>query len=51
MNPVELMLFALAACMPKVFERVTPLLDINGGGFRNQLEAIREDAPSCIAMS
>lgn len=44
-NPVELLLAALAACMIKGAERVTPLLQFQINGIEVQLEAIRQDAP------
>ncbi|GHF72992.1 OsmC family protein [Seohaeicola zhoushanensis] len=45
MNPVELLLSALAACMLKGIERVTPMLDFRIDGAEIQLEATRQDAP------
>lgn len=44
-NPVELLLAALAACMIKGVERVTPLLAFRIEGVELRLEAIRQDAP------
>ena len=44
-NPVELLLAALAACMIKGAERVTPLLAFQIDGVEVRLEAIRQDAP------
>ena len=44
-NPVELLLAALAACMIKGAERVTPLLQFQINGIEVRLEAIRQDAP------
>ena len=44
-NPVELLLAALAACMIKGAERVTPLLQFQIDGIEVRLEAIRQDAP------
>ncbi len=44
-NPVELLLAALAACMIKGVERVTPLLQFEINGIEVRLEAIRQDAP------
>jgi uncharacterized OsmC-like protein len=44
-NPVELLLAALAACMIKGVERVTPLLAFQIDGVEVRLEAIRQDAP------
>jgi len=45
MNPVELLLSALAACMIKGIERVTPMLHFQFGGAEVRLEATRQDAP------
>jgi uncharacterized OsmC-like protein len=45
MNPVELLLSALAACMLKGIERITPMLHFQLEGAEVQLEAIRQDAP------
>lgn len=45
MNPVELLLAALAACMLKGIERVTPLLQFHLNGAEVRLEAIRQDSP------
>jgi uncharacterized OsmC-like protein len=45
MNPVELLLSALAACMLKGIERVTPMLAFQIEGAEVQLEGIRQDAP------
>lgn len=45
MNPVELLLSALAACMLKGIERVTPMLKFQIEGAEVRLEAIRQDAP------
>jgi uncharacterized OsmC-like protein len=44
-NPVELLLAALAACMIKGAERVTPLLAFQIDGVEVRLEAIRQEAP------
>lgn len=44
-NPVELLLAALAACMIKGAERVTPLLAFQIAGVEVRLEAIRQEAP------
>jgi uncharacterized OsmC-like protein len=43
MNPVELLLSALAACMLKGIERVTPVLKFQMDGAEVRLEAIRQD--------
>jgi uncharacterized OsmC-like protein len=45
MNPVELLLSALAACMIKGVERVTPMLGFQHDGVSVALEADRQDAP------
>ncbi len=48
-NPAELLLAAVAACMLKGIERVTPLLDFKLEGVRVELTAVREDKPPRIA--
>jgi len=50
MNPVELLLTALAACMLKGIERVTPMrkFQIEGAGLL--LEAVRQDTPSKLTL-
>lgn len=45
MNPVELLLSALAACMIKGVERVTPTLKFAFDRVEVKLEADRQDAP------
>jgi uncharacterized OsmC-like protein len=45
MNPVELLLSALAACMIKGAERAVPLLGFALEGMTVRLEAERQDAP------
>ena len=45
MNPVELLLSALAACMIKGVERVTPMLTFQFDTVEVRLEALRQDAP------
>ena len=45
MNPVELLLSALAACMIKGIERVTPTLRFQFDRVEVKLEADRQDAP------
>lgn len=50
MNPVELLLAALAACMLKGIERVTPLLEFQITGAEVQLEAVRQDAPPKLTL-
>lgn len=44
-NPAELLLAALAACMIKGIERVTPILKFRLDGVRVQLHGERQDAP------
>lgn len=48
-NPAELFLAAIAACMIKGIERVTPLLDFDLQGVEVKLHAVRQDAPPLIA--
>lgn len=50
MNPVELLLSALAACMLKGIERVTPMLAFQIEGAEVTLEAIRQDAPPKLTL-
>jgi len=50
MNPVELLLSALAACMLKGIERVTPMLKFQLDGVEIALEAIRQDAPPKLTL-
>jgi uncharacterized OsmC-like protein len=45
MNPVELLLSALAACMIKGVERISPTLKFQFDGVELRLEATRQDAP------
>ena len=45
LNPVELLLSALAACMIKGAERVAPTLQFQLDGMEVALEADRQDAP------
>ncbi len=45
MNPVELLLAALAACIIKGIERVTPMIGFHLDGVQVELEAHRQDAP------
>jgi uncharacterized OsmC-like protein len=47
-NPAELLLAAVAACMIKGIERVTPMLDFNFSGVEVSLHAARQDAPPKI---
>lgn len=50
MNPVELLLSALAACMLKGIERATPMLKFKIDGAEVLLEAIRQDAPPKLTL-
>lgn len=50
MNPVELLLSALAACMLKGIERVTPMLSFQIKAAEVTLEAIRQDAPPKLTL-
>lgn len=50
MNPVELLLSALAACMLKGIERVTPMLTFQIDGAAVSLEALRQDAPPKLTL-
>jgi uncharacterized OsmC-like protein len=45
LNPVELLLSALAACMLKGIERMTPMLHFRIDGAEVRLEAVRQDSP------
>jgi uncharacterized OsmC-like protein len=45
LNPVELLLAALAACMIKGAERVLPVLKFQLDGMQVELQADRQDAP------
>jgi uncharacterized OsmC-like protein len=47
-NPVELLLAAIAACMIKGIERVTPMLNFELRGVEVKLHAVRQDAPPKI---
>jgi len=47
-NPAELLLAAIAACMIKGIERVTPMLDFKLDGVEVSLHAVRQDAPPRI---
>jgi uncharacterized OsmC-like protein len=50
MNPAELLLSALAACMLKGIERVTPVLKFRIDGAEVSLEAVRQDAPPKLTL-
>ena len=50
MNPVELLLAALAACMLKGIERVTPMLHFQIDGAEVALEAVRQDSPPKLTL-
>ena len=47
-NPAELLLAAIAACMIKGIERVTPMLSFDLRGVEVKLHGIRQDAPPKI---
>ena len=47
-NPAELFLAAIAACMIKGIERVTPLLKFELRGVEVHLGAVRQDSPPLI---
>ena len=47
-NPAELFLAAIAACMIKGIERVTPMIHFKLSGVEVQLRAVRQDAPPRI---
>jgi len=47
-NPAELFLAAIAACMIKGIERVTPLIHFRLSGVEIKLTAVRQDAPPRI---
>jgi uncharacterized OsmC-like protein len=47
-NPAELLLAAVAACMIKGIERVTPMLEFKMRGAKVSLHAVRQDAPPRI---
>lgn len=47
-NPAELFLAAIAACMIKGIERVTPMLKFDLRGVEVRLSAVRQDAPPFI---
>ena len=44
-NPAELFLAAIAACMIKGVERVTPILDFDLRGVEIHLHGVRQDSP------
>ena len=44
-NPAELMMAALAACMLKSIERVTPILKFDLRGVEVRLTGVRQDVP------
>lgn len=47
-NPAELLLAAVAACMIKGIERVTPMLEFELRGVEVRLRAARQDSPPRI---
>ncbi len=50
MNPVELLLSALAACKLKGIERVTPILNFQVAGAEVSLDAVRQYAPPKLKL-
>ncbi|TAL54605.1 OsmC family protein [Pandoraea sp.] len=48
-NPAELLLAALAACMIKGIERVTPILKFELRGVQVHLHGVRRDVPPIMA--
>jgi len=44
-NPAELFLAAIAACMLKAIERVTPMLNFELRGVEVKLHGVRQDSP------
>ena len=44
-NPAELLLAAIAACMIKGIERVTPMLKFQFRGVEMKLHGVRQDSP------
>ena len=48
-NPAELLLVALAACMLKGIERVTPMLQFRLRGARVEVHGVRQDVPPRLA--
>lgn len=47
-NPAELLLAAVAACMLKSIERVTPMLNFEKRGVEIRLHGVRQDSPPKI---
>lgn len=47
-NPAELFMAAIAACMIKSIERVTPMLHFKWRGVEIHLHAVRQDSPPKI---
>ncbi|CDZ62059.1 OsmC family protein [Neorhizobium galegae] len=47
-NPAELLLAAVAACMIKGIERVTPMLEFKLNGVEVSVHAVRQDRPPRI---
>ena len=48
-NPAELLLAAVAACMIKGIERVTPMLKFHMSGVEVRLIGVRQDSPPMMA--
>lgn len=49
LNPAELFLAAVAACMIKGIERVTPMLEFDLQGVEIKLHGVRQDSPPKMA--
>lgn len=47
-NPAELLMAALAGCMLKSIERVSPILKFELRGVEVRLHGVRQDAPPCM---
>jgi uncharacterized OsmC-like protein len=45
LNPVEMLMSAVAACMIKGIERVAPMINFTFTGASVELEAVRQDSP------
>lgn len=48
-NPAEMLLAAVAACMIKSIERVTPMLKFDLRGVEVKLHGVRQDSPPSMA--
>jgi uncharacterized OsmC-like protein len=49
LNPTELLLAAVAACMLKTLERVSPMLTFHFSGAEGRVHTVREDHPPRLA--